>query len=393
MKKVFALLLSSLLICTASVSLTGCSQGGTSSETQSSAKDDKASDEQSSESEDSAESDEQSSGAEDSEESGDLSSEAEEKDDKDMLKAAESILDGYEYDGVVYIEKDGKELVSYASGSTENGEDITIDTPMPVGSVSKQFCAACVLMLQEQGKLSISDTLDKYFPEYEHAKQITLKDMLAMRSGIPNPTEDLYDYVSVDSTEAENVEAIKKYVFEKPLDFEPDTSYAYSNTNYFLLANIIEQISGQSYNEFLRENILTPLKMTHTGTIIELGDSPAWTQGVEYKNIDLEPGLTKGAGDVISNAADMTTWLKALSSGKVVSEESYKAMTTDYSDGEGYGFGLRTHFGGGVGHPGNIGDYYSVDCIRSDENVTVFMSTNNAGTSIMTIFFSLMNEL
>ena len=147
MKKVFALLLSSLLICTASVSLTGCSQGGTSSETQSSAKDDKASDEQSSESEDSAESDEQSSGAEDSEESGDLSSEAEEKDDKDMLKAAESILDGYEYDGVVYIEKDGKELVSYASGSTENGEDITIDTPMPVGSVSKQFCAACVLML------------------------------------------------------------------------------------------------------------------------------------------------------------------------------------------------------------------------------------------------------
>ena len=176
--------------------------------------------------------------------------------------------------------------------------------------------------IQEQGKLSISDTLDKYFPEYEHAKQITLKDMLAMRSGIPNPTEDLYDYVSVDSTEAENVEAIKKYVFEKPLDFEPDTSYAYSNTNYFLLANIIEQISGQSYNEFLRENILTPLKMTHTGTIIELGDSPAWTQGVEYKNIDLEPGLTKGAGDVISNAADMTTWLKALSSGKVVSENS-----------------------------------------------------------------------
>lgn len=306
--------------------------------------------------------------------------------ESDKQKWLEEKLDNIGFEGVVYATKGGKPIASFAEGTLENGEPITIDSPMPIGSISKQFCAAAILLLQEQGKLSVDDTLDKYFPEYKYGEKITLKNMLSMRSGIPNPMNimslsDAQDIVSVDNTYEENFAIMKKWMFEQELEFEPDEGFAYSNCNYMLLGNIVEQVSGKVYIDFLRENFFEPLGMTNTGSIDELKSSPDWAHGNTYEKVDLETGVTNGAGDLITNAADMELWLKALHSGKVISEESYKSMTTNYSPAINYGYGMFLELAGGVGHGGIIGIYNSHNYLNEDEDLIMFIVSNNVGAS------------
>ncbi len=313
----------------------------------------------------------------------------------DEPETVEEILQDYDFGGVLYAVKNGKVIASYADGTLENGEDITIDTPLPLGSVSKQFCAAAVLLLQEQGKLRVDDTLDKYYPEYENGKGITVGDLLSMHSGIPDYTDDLYNVISADKTDEENTASIEKWLFAKQTDYKPGDVFEYSNSNYFLLANIIEKISDKKYIDFLRENILEPLGMTHTGSIDELPLSPDWAKGLIFKELDCQPGLTKGAGDLISNAADMTVWTDALFNGKVLSDESYKAMTADYSPSMHYGYGLYVDFiNNGMGHPGSNGIYTAIDYINSSKDMTLFLASNTTDTSyIQTLFLNILEAL
>ena len=156
-----------------------------------------------------------------------------------------------------------------------------------------------------------------------------------------------------------------------------------TNKNGITIARLAKEQVGRNvkYIDFLRENIFTPLGMTHTGSIDEMTAGAAWAQGVVYRNIDLQPGVTKGAGDLLSNGKDIALFLNELSSGKIISAESFEAMTTDYNDGEGYGYGIRCDFFGGIGHPGSIGKFVSADVIDTEENIVVFLNSDhiNAG--------------
>ena len=315
-----------------------------------------------------------------------------------QISAADSkirtVLEGLkdmDFSGIIYAERNGKPVATYANGTLTDDTSLTLETPMPVGSVSKQFCAAAIMLLQEQGKLSVNDTLDKYFPEYKESSKITLHDMLANISGIPNfPTDEkdaaeLSSQISLDNTDKQNTEALKKWLFKQPLRHDPGKTFAYSNNNFILLGNIVEQVSGKVYIEFLRESFFKPLGMLHTGSIFELKDSPDWAKSFHYEPSELrpgiEPGFAKGAGDIISTAADMTLWMNMLPSGKILSKDSYKAMTTSYS-GEDYGYGLYTNVGGdGIGHFGAIGHFTSVDCFVPDKKVTIFVAVNAGGES------------
>lgn len=353
MKKIIAIILSSLIVCAAS----GCGSNGASSK---------------------AESTEAASTAEAAPEATAATA------NPSVPTGMDETIKQHGFEGVIYAVENGAPVASYASGKLENGSEITLDSPLPIGSVSKQFCAAAVLLLEEQGKLSVSDTLDKYYPDYAEGKKLTLHNLLSMRSGIPELTAESGDVVKPDGTEAENVSAIKEWVFSQPLSFEPDAEFVYTNTNYALLADIVEQVSGKKYADFLRDSFFTPLGMTHTGFISELSSSPAWTQGNTYEQVDLIPGLTRGAGDIISNAADMTAWINALSSGKVISAESYKAMTTDYSPDVHYGYGMYLQLEGGAGHYGAIGIYSAFDYVNTDKKLTLIVLCNTIDPTAMT---------
>ena len=304
----------------------------------------------------------------------------------EQIKEIEETIDLYGFEGVICAKKNGQTYYTFAQGTLENNEAVNIDSAMPAGSVSKQFCAAAVLLLSEKGKLSLDDKLNKYYPEYGEGSKVTLSQMLSMRSGIPEISDE--SAITVDKTEEENTAEIKKQVFTRPLDFEPGTNYEYTNTNYILLANIVEQVSGKKYSEYLRENFFEPLGMKHTGTIPELNGAYEWSKGMTVTQIDLQPGLTKGCGDVISNAGDMQTWMDALRSGKAISKESYRKMTTDPYSENYYGYGMFLNIDGGVGHPGMIGIYSAYDYINEDQGLTIYISSNSLYPPDITSFFS-----
>ena len=194
--------------------------------------------------------------------------------DKEKL---DSTIKEHKFKGIVYITKDGKPIYESVTGKNENGDALKIDSPMFIGSVSKQFCAAGIMLLSEQGKLSVDDKLEKYYPEYKIGKDITLKNLLSMRSGILDMVNQAkVDGISEDKTDEENTKIIMNWIFKQELQEKPDTHYKYSNTNYFLLSNIIEKLTGQKYIDFMRKNFFEPLKMDGTGSLDGVGYSTAF---------------------------------------------------------------------------------------------------------------------
>lgn len=317
----------------------------------------------------------------------------------EMKENMDSILESKNFEGIVYLTQNGSVVYQSVTGKDKGGSDLTVDSTMFIGSVSKQFCAAAIMLLRDQGKLSVDDTLDKYFPEYSDGKNITLKNLLSMRSGIIDMANDgNINGISADKTEAENTETIKEWIFSQELMFEPDSSYEYSNSNYFLLGNIVEQVSGQTYSDFIRKNFFEPLGMTHSGFVDEIKDSPAWASGMTddtFSADDCVAGLTKGAGDIASNAPDMDAWMTGLSSGKVISLDSYREMTADYSPdfAAQYGYGLSGCFDGGVGHSGAIGPYTAMDYINEEHGYNLFIASNSSYMDIESLPMALLSDL
>lgn len=303
--------------------------------------------------------------------------------DKEAIKNdIEACLKEYDFQGIVFLTKNGEVLYQSATGVSEAKEPLAIDSLMPVGSVSKQFCATAILMLREQGKLSVDDALGKYFPEYEIGKDVTLKDLLNMKSGIRDMVnEGWVEEISTDNSEEANTEVIKRWIFNQELAFDPGSTMSYSNSNYFLLSNIVEQVSGQKYVDFLRENIFKPLGMNNTGSIEEVSDSPDWAKGVTFDSVEdgKMRGLTKGSGDIVTTAYDMDLWLTGLRGGKLISSESYKEMTTNYTDqlSNQYGYGIRPGMFGGVWHPGGIGMYFAMDYTNAEQGYNLFVASNH----------------
>ena len=306
------------------------------------------------------------------------------KTDAELAATIDNKLADIKYDGVIYLTHNGNVVYQRATGTDANGDPLAINTSMYIGSVSKQFCAAAIMILRDQGKLSVDDTIDKYFPEYSKGKDITIKHLLTMRSGIRDTVGEGYaNTLSYGNTEKENTALIKEWIFGESLLFEPDTAFCYSNSNYILLADIVEQASGQYYNDFLREYIFDPLDMKHTGLITEIPDSPAWAENLiaddDVEEVKIK-GVAKGAGDIVSNAPDMVKWMEGLSGGKIVSAETLREMTEDYSPdyGEKYGYGLTQMFSGGAGHLGAISDYSSEEYFNTEQGYCFFCDSNGS---------------
>lgn len=302
------------------------------------------------------------------------------------------------FEGIVQLTKNGKPVYSSVSGTDEKGNKLSVNSTMYIGSVSKQFCAAAILKLRDEGKLSVDDTLNKYFPEFSLGKKITLKNLLTMRSGLRPDFDSDSVGASPEKSEVENTAAYKKTIFKSELIFEPGTKYTYANTNYFLLASIVEEVSEKSYISYIRDNFFTPLGMTNSGFVDEVRDNPKWAKGLTYDTFtDTEKckGLTKGAGDVASNAEDMDKWMTALKNGKVVSKKSFREMTKDYSpdSGERYGYALMLGPYGGVGHAGLIGSYYARDYINEKHGYNLFIASGKAKSQYEYLTSALMKDL
>jgi CubicO group peptidase (beta-lactamase class C family) len=287
--------------------------------------------------------------------------------------------------GSLAIVKDGKVLYSRAIGygrieGTEKNP-LTAASRFRIGSVTKMFTAAMVLQLVEEGKLKLTDTLDKFYPRVPNARTITIAHLLAHRSGVPNVRRDGQNVNTLPMSHDERLALIEK---AKP-DFEPDTRQSYSNSGYYLLGLVLEKVSGKPYGELLQERITSRvgLKDTYlaTGTIdVKKHEALTYMRlGTEWKPVpETHPSILYSAGGVVSTPGDLARFAQALFDGKVVSKESLERMRKT-RDGDELGMGMEEYAFAGktfYGHAGGGDNYGAWLAYLPEEKLAVAYASN-----------------
>jgi CubicO group peptidase (beta-lactamase class C family) len=273
-------------------------------------------------------------------------------------------------------------LRGYGYANFESKTAFAPTTRFRVGSLSKQFTAAALLLLQQDGKLKTSDFISRYEPNAPAAwSTITLRNLLTHTSGIPD-----VDFGFILKNSAHTPEQLIGETREKPLEFPPGSRMEYANINYMLLGRVIERASGQPYCQFLQERIFLPLRLTETGC--DWNSLPASQRANGYRPSangpvrvgDNDLSSIAGAGNLYSSAGDLIRWTEALFGGKVLSPGSLKEMTAPFMEGYGYGLQIDRQYGTiDISHNGAVDGFFSfLDYIPS-KKVTVVVLTNLVG--------------
>jgi CubicO group peptidase (beta-lactamase class C family) len=258
-----------------------------------------------------------------------------------------------EFMGTVLVAQGDKVLLSqgYGSANLEWNIPNTPDAKFRLGSLTKQFTAASILLLEERGKLSTDDLVKKYVPDAPAAwDKMTIYQVLTHTAGIPNFTA-FPDYRTNEWENAKPVELVARFK-DKPLDFEPGTEFRYSNSGYVLLGYILEQVSGEPYAKFVQENLFTPLGMADTGVDRSNVVLSKRAEGYEPHSNGghnvagyINMSIPFSAGSLYSTTGDLLKWEQGLFGGKLLKPESLKKMTTPYQSNYACGLEIMTFLG------------------------------------------------
>ena len=292
----------------------------------------------------------------------------------------------------VAVARNGKVIFSKGYGLAEVEHDVKVDgdSMFRMGSITKQFTAAAIMRLVEQGRIGLDDPVTRHVAGYNtHGREITLRHLLTHTSGIKSYTE--LKRVMVDEPEREFThQEMLDMVQNEPLAFDPGTQFEYSNTGYYLLGMVIENVSGKSYCAYMQDEFFGPLGLTRTrcdsNTEIVKGRAQGYTVVGETLVNDrgLATGTTFAAGGLLASAHDLVVWADALAAGRVVSPASCTLMSTPAAlTGGGahdYGFGLFIDSLDGharVQHGGDIFGFNSMLARFPDDGVTVAVMSNS----------------
>ena len=316
---------------------------------------------------------------------------AQEKPQSDPAARMEQIIQSYVADhkfmGAVLVARDGKTLLDkgYGSANLEWQVPDTPTTKFRIGSITKQFTAASILLLEERGKLKTDDPVKKYMPDAPAAwDKITIFHLLTHTSGIPSFTG--FSDFPKRQLEPMTPQQLVDWFRDKPLEFEPGAKWNYSNSGYVLLGYLIEKISGQSYADFVQQNIFTPLGMKDSGydsnsAIIEhraAGYAPGKSgpQNAGYVNMT----VPLSAGGLYSTTEDLLRWEQGLFGGKLLSPASLAKMTTPFKQDYAFGLGVSTENGHKViEHNGGIQGFNTALAYYPDDKLVIAVLGNLNG--------------
>jgi len=283
--------------------------------------------------------------------------------------------------GSLALARDGSILYTRSFGYSQiNGTEkkpLTATTKYRIGSITKTFTAVMIFQLIEEGKLKLSDTLDRFFPQIPNAAGITIGQILAHRSGIHNLEPD----GSWGKQPRTKDEVVARIAQGQP-DFEPDSRHLYSNAGYVLLGYIVEKVGGKPYPEALKERITSKIGLKDT--YLGVGNTdPGKNEALSYRYIggwkeavELDFSIPGGAGSILSTPADMTKFIQALFDRKLVSQNSLKQMTT-IRDGEGMGMEPFTFAGKTLyGHTGGSASSGAWLAYFPEEKLALAYTTN-----------------
>jgi len=292
----------------------------------------------------------------------------------------------------VIVTKDGVPVFRKGFGLADPDKGVPLQPEMQlrIGSITKQFTAVAILMLAEQGKLSLQDDITRFLPGYPvKDKRITIEQLLQHTSGIPNYTGMMTYWLTAGSDKS--VQQMIDYFKGESLDFEPGERWAYSNSGYFLLGAIIEKASGASYADFVAQNIFEPLGMQDTA--YEGHERSAKRRVTGYREGFLSGyrpaeaiSMTQpfAAGALVSTVDDLASWEAAIAAGKLLKEESWKRAFTACALPNGvrctYGYGWRIATLRGhrmASHGGDIPGFNSEMVRLPDDKVFVAVLGNS----------------
>lgn len=277
---------------------------------------------------------------------------------------------------------------AYGIGRIEPQTPARPDMRYAIGSVSKQFTASAVLLLQEDGKLSLDDRVAKWFPQLTRATEISLRQLLSMTSGYQDYWPQ--DYVFMDMQRPAPASEIMARWAGKALDFDPGTKWQYSNTNYVIAAAIVERVAGVPFMQFLRQRIFTPLKMTTVADFDRGPLGPADAQPLLRNGLGpFRPapkeaaGWLFGAGQLAMTAHDLALWNISILNQTLLKPASYKFLQTDVlletGNATGYGLGMQVRTVSGkrrLSHGGAVSGYTTSNLVYPDDKVAITAFTN-----------------
>jgi D-alanyl-D-alanine carboxypeptidase len=287
------------------------------------------------------------------------------------------------------IVQNGKVAYTHAFGLARVNPPIQAEAAMayPIGSISKQFTATAVLLLQQQGKLSLNDPVSKYFPELTRASEVRIINLLTHTSGYQ-------DYAPQDYTIPEwklpgdPLKVVHEFA-GKPLDFDPGTQWQYSNTNFVLAALIVQKVSAVPFAAFLKQNVLDPAGLKD---VLNLNVDQPRLQVTGYMRNALAPirpaaleapGWYFGDGDLAMPVGQLLKWDLTIMDQTLLTPTSYKLMETPYilKDGKAttYGLGVEILTQNGrhiIEHSGEVGGFVAENILFPDDHVAIAVLTN-----------------
>ncbi len=294
----------------------------------------------------------------------------------------------------VAVVKGGKLVYTHAYGqarlATENAPAVAATPEMrySIGSISKQFTAAAILLLQEDGKLSLDDAVGKYVPGLTRGHEVTIRQILSHTAGYQDYWPE--DYLMTPMQRPVSAQQILDTWAKKPLDFAPGTQWQYSNTNYVIAGRIVEAVTGEPLMDFLTRRIFRPLGMMSVWnsdeTRLTQADAAAY-----YRHAlgPLRPAPKEGrgwmfaAGELAMTAHDLALWDQSLIAGSILKPESYKQMFTEVKlkDGKGthYGLGVEVMSRDGhrsIEHTGEVSGFVADNEVLVDDGAAVVVLTN-----------------
>lgn len=314
---------------------------------------------------------------------------------KNNLNEVESTLDNlisyHGFLGALYAKVGNDFEYLNATGIANKGAHInnSVYTRFYSGSVTKLLTAVAVMKLCEEKKLSADDTLNKFFPKCSYAKDVTIKQLLTMTSGIPGyirdsevysgtkePVPELYDKINSGNSFEKNHSAILDWILSQKVIKTEKPEFRYSDSNYYLLGDIIARVSGKSYETYIDENVFKPLYMTKSGFISD--ESTARPYGGNSRSSML---LCHGAGyssfGLVSNVSDLLKLIDGLLSNQLIGKESFNDIVTDYGNGFGYGVYVNDKRVSCIGKT----DAYSAKFSFTSDGSQIFVALSNDSTS------------
>jgi D-alanyl-D-alanine carboxypeptidase len=290
----------------------------------------------------------------------------------------------------IAVVQHGRIVYTHAYGKAKLDPPAAAEPAMrySIGSISKQFTAAAILLLEQQGKLSIDDPISKYIPDLTRANEVTIRMLLSHTAGYQDFWPE--DYVMPPMMEATTAQHILDAWAKKPLDFDPGTKWQYSNTNYVIAGLIVEKVSGMPLMRFLQENVFKPLDMeaVWNSDVEKLGDTDA-SGYVRYALGPLRPAPKEGkgwmfaAGELAMPAYDLAQWNISVMNRSLLAQKSYDEMfgSVKLKDGSDthYGLGLfvrsafdRTFYE----HSGEVSGFVSENIVFPEDKAAIVVLTN-----------------